>query len=85
MTRAAIIVTCPKCGRPRLYGHDCGYCGDPNPEAALIAAANSPVERFQSIGGTQSPANVRIALYGHLWGCTGHVSRNPEGAAPCRQ
>jgi len=85
MTRAAIIVSCPKCGRSRLYGHACGHCGDPEPEAALIAAANSPVERFQSIGGTQSPANVRIALYGHPRGCTGYVSRNPEGAATCRQ
>jgi ribosomal protein L32 len=56
--RQAIIVSCPKCGRPRLYGHACGYCGDPEPEAALTA------------------------LYGHLWGCTGYVSRNTEGEAP---
>ena len=34
---AAIIITCPKCGRPRLYGHACGHCGDPEPEAALTA------------------------------------------------
>lgn len=34
---AAIIVSCPKCGRPRLYGHACGHCGDPEPEAALTA------------------------------------------------
>jgi len=76
MTRAAIIVTCPKCGRPRLYGHDCGYCGDPNPEAA---------QPFNSPARMQPPENIQTALYGHLWGCTGHVSRNPEGAAPCRQ
>lgn len=35
MTRAAIAITCPKCGKLRLYGHACGHCGDPAPEAAV--------------------------------------------------
>lgn len=59
---AAIIVSCPKCGRPRLYGHACGHCGDPEPEAAVAPARMQP------------PESTHTALYGHLWACTGHVS-----------
>jgi ribosomal protein L32 len=27
MTRRLIAITCPHCGKPRIWGRACGHCG----------------------------------------------------------